>query len=603
MKNSFFYQIVKYTYAQQGIEAMRIQEKHRILEVGVGGQSTLEKFLPNDIITFIDVESLDEVLDDNTLFSNSEADIMYEDGYFDFIVVLDALEYIETDKRLNFIKIINSMAKIGVILSAFHYSENELFENELLKFFYEVCGMAYPHWADGHKDCTFLSKEDIATLIKNAGVDSRHVLSYCGLNRELLIKMSIMEVVASKIHERSDCSNVMDSDYIHTFLCQNIGLQEEDSLKTYAIWTKDDSVERAKKHFCKDCDTAQKAIDIFEKKYMKLIELGLNLYHFNDMKKAAKRNIKLNVVLVTYNQAKFIRKTLETILMQQTLFDYNIIVADDCSTDDTVSIIKQIEKQTAVPFIYLSNNHNLGIMQNYKRAFESCDAEYVAIMEGDDLWTDKLRLQKHVDFLEEHHECAMTFNRYVVKNFEEGTIATQPQFANIEDTKNYKYIDGHDLAYTNYIGNFSTCVYRNSVLKSLPEQMYSMKGYDWLTNIMVSKMGYIGCLIQPMSIYRVHSSGTWSKQSDKEKILAIIEAIDIYDEYTNREFSKEFSSHKLRLQTQLRLGRINKIKLLIKYMIKGCYKLSSYLPTIFTCIIKLIMPPIINDIVSETCER
>ena len=70
MKNSFFYQIVKYTYAQQGIEAMRIQEKHRILEVGVGGQSTLEKFLPNDIITFIDVESLDEVLDDNTLFSN-----------------------------------------------------------------------------------------------------------------------------------------------------------------------------------------------------------------------------------------------------------------------------------------------------------------------------------------------------------------------------------------------------------------------------------------------------------------------------------------------------------------------------------------------------
>ena len=88
--------------------------------------------------------------------------------------------------------------------------------------------MAYPHWADEHKDCTFLSKEDIATLIKNAGVDSRHVLSYCGLNRELLIKMSIMEVVASKIHERSDCSNVMDSDYIHTFLCQNIGLQEED---------------------------------------------------------------------------------------------------------------------------------------------------------------------------------------------------------------------------------------------------------------------------------------------------------------------------------------------------------------------------------------
>lgn len=312
------------------------------------------------------------------------------------------------------------------------------------------------------------------------------------------------------------------------------------------------------------------------------------------------KKIKLNVLLVCYNQEKFIEDTLKSILEQETNFCFNIVVADDCSTDGTISIIKSLEKQTDVPFIYLPNSRNLGIMPNYKRAFAACNAEYIAIMEGDDLWTDKRRLQKHVEFLEAHTECVMSFNRFVVKNFEEGTAVTQPRYAASEEMQYFKYISGHDLAYSNLIGNFSTSVYRASALKMLPEGMYDIKGYDWLTNLMVSRMGYIGCLIQPMSIYRIHSNGMWSGQSEKERLLSIIELIDVYNEYTKREFSDGFAAHRARLLSQLAALEMpvtveEDTKQHIKSRMKKLYRFSTYLPPVFIQVIKLFIPKALQE--------
>lgn len=601
MKDIFFHQIVKYTYAKQGIEAMRTQEKHRILEIGADSCSNLGEYLPDDTIMYLDVTSLDMAQADAGSYKE---DILYEDEYFDFVVILDALESVKEDKRLDFIKTINRIAKIGIILSSLNCFVNDSFEGELLKYFYKLSGQPMPLWFDKHKDYPHLDKDAIVMLLEKAEVNDNCILSYYGIKRDLLIKISLLEIMASQTEACSNFFDIMDSDYLHSILYQDIGLPADLSARIYVIWTKNNSIGKAKKQFCQDSQSMRKAIDSFEEKHLELMKWGLiNLDYFKKIGNTKFGKKKLNVVLVTYNQAKFIRQTLESVLNQQTVFNYNIIVADDCSTDDTVSIIKQMEQQTEIPFVYLPNDHNLGIMQNYKRAFEVCDAEYIAIMEGDDLWTDKLRLQKHIYFLDGHWECAMSFNQYVVKNFEEGTAFIQPKFPDSKDKKYFKYLDGHDLAYTNYIGNFSTCVYRSSVLKSLPEQMFSMKGYDWLTNIMVSRMGYVACLIQPMSIYRVHSHGTWSSQNDKEKNLAIIEAIEIYDEYTDKEFTSEFAAHKLRLRMQLQTGKLYKIKAIIKNVIRGCYKISFYLPSIFVHIIKLLMPPVILDIVSETCER
>lgn len=288
---------------------------------------------------------------------------------------------------------------------------------------------------------------------------------------------------------------------------------------------------------------------------------------------------KVNVILITYNHSTFVEKALRSILEQITDFKYNIIVADDCSQDDTVEIIKNIEKETDVEFVYLPNNKNLGIMKNYKRAFEACNGKYVAILEGDDFWTNAYRLQKMVDFLDAHYECSMAFSRYKVMNFEKGKAHVQPMYGAEDIAFSYKYVTGHDLAYDNLIGNFSTCVYRKECLAALPKEIYDMRCYDWLLNILMSRMGPIVCLMQVMSVYRIHEKGVWSGQDRLEQLQDLVALIDNYNEYTEYEFTEGFTAHKERLLEMIRLETVKdnlpevvtkdgKLKSIIKKVLK-----------------------------------
>ena len=123
--------------------------------------------------------------------------------------------------------------------------------------------------------------------------------------------------------------------------------------------------------------------------------------------------MKLNIVLITYNQAQYIAQALDGLIMQRLDSDVEVlvIVADDASTDDTLAIIRTYEAQSPFPFIYLPQEVNMGHVLNYKRAFAACTGDYVAILEGDDWWCNPYHLQKHLDFLDEHHECVLSANR------------------------------------------------------------------------------------------------------------------------------------------------------------------------------------------------
>lgn len=653
MINNIFHQVVRYDYAQRVINAMRTEKKHTILEVGAGAHGNLAKYLPQDEILFLDIDLPSEVLKDRRFVIGDATDLVYEDEAFDFVIALDVIEHIPIEKRLAFIENISRVAKKGVILSAPFDDESEDVD-QVLKSFYHISQVEPPIWVDEHITCKLPTEKSINELIYAQGVDQDHLAVFYGVKKSLMEKMLIMECAASKYPQLEALFNIVNEDYVKRIMSKDIFLQKTEAIKLYAVWSKETTADDVKaslimEQYNPDYDMLAKV----EKQYTDLMQIALqlvadkqaieedifinikndilgqiNLRHNaldtcvstvaseqkemlrqllrnvervdrqqNDILEMIRGNdeVKLNVILITYNHEQFIRETLETILSQKTSFKFNIIVADDCSTDNTVEIIREVEKTTDIPFVFLTNDKNLGIMQNYKRAFAHCNASYVAIMEGDDLWTDNLRLEKHVDFLDAHCECSMTFNRYIVKNFEEGTTRLQPVFSQQEEALYFRYVNGHDLAYNNLIGNFSTCVYRASALKALPEQLYSMKAYDWLTNILISRMGVIGCLMQPMSIYRIHSKGVWSSQSQDEQIKSMIEAIEIYDEYTEYEFTGGFTAHKNRLCANLMVAEIPvKITCLERILKKIC-KIKNYVPPIFIYVIKLLVPNIILE--------
>src|SRR5437879_4589544 len=123
-------------------------------------------------------------------------------------------------------------------------------------------------------------------------------------------------------------------------------------------------------------------------------------------------NPAFSVLLVTYNHAKYVAQALDSILMQRPDFDFEIVVADDCSSDLTTSIIKEYEKQYSQLRVLPPDNH-LGISRNYQRGFAACRGEYIAVLEGDDYWISPRKLQAMSAFLNRNPHCSFCFHRII----------------------------------------------------------------------------------------------------------------------------------------------------------------------------------------------
>ena len=124
----------------------------------------------------------------------------------------------------------------------------------------------------------------------------------------------------------------------------------------------------------------------------------------------------VSVCVMSYNLEDYIGEALDSILMQQVNFKYNIIVSDDCSTDNTRKILQHYSHKYPDQIILLLQKKNLGVVSNFVEALKSCKGKYIALLDGDDYWTDPLKLQKQVDFLESNKEYSMVFNNVEFRN-------------------------------------------------------------------------------------------------------------------------------------------------------------------------------------------
>jgi glycosyltransferase involved in cell wall biosynthesis len=249
---------------------------------------------------------------------------------------------------------------------------------------------------------------------------------------------------------------------------------------------------------------------------------------------------KLSVLLVTYNHEKYIRQALDSVLMQKTDFDFEIVVADDHSHDSTIAIIEEYQASNHDTRV-LPSERNVGITRNYQRGFGACRGEYIAVLEGDDFWISTTKLKSLVAFLEQHPECAFCFHRFLIHDEASGRFSTHPP---LEIGTEFALFTAAQLASDNLIGNFSVCVYRRELIARLDPALFEMKVYDWMFNIMVAQEGMIGYIPEIMSIYRAHASGAWSGKTLAEHMPELLEVVDDYNKYLNFKFDSEFQVFK-----------------------------------------------------------
>ena len=124
-------------------------------------------------------------------------------------------------------------------------------------------------------------------------------------------------------------------------------------------------------------------------------------------------SVKLSVIVFAYKHEKYIQKCLDSVLMQKTDFEYEIVVADDCSADATVKIV---EKEYGDKVKVLKRKNNLGLCKNMCEALMGAQGKYIFECAGDDYLVSDTVFQKHVDFLESHEDFFSVFNWMIFRN-------------------------------------------------------------------------------------------------------------------------------------------------------------------------------------------
>lgn len=212
--------------------------------------------------------------------------------------------------------------------------------------------------------------------------------------------------------------------------------------------------------------------------------------------------IVMSVIILTYNHEAYIVQALDSVLMQKTDFPFEIIVGDDCSTDGTQRILKEYNRRHPGAVKLILRKRNLGVMKNSFLTAHRALGEYMIVLEGDDYWTSRDKLQKQVDFLRKnpmYSGCShkfQTVDRY-------GKVYEDRDFER-QYTKKEVY-DGREFEAGVLAGHTSTLTYKNIFKSNQLRDLfckYKFKSGDWIVNLILLSQGNIYCMEDVMSHYR-----------------------------------------------------------------------------------------------------
>jgi glycosyltransferase involved in cell wall biosynthesis len=225
-----------------------------------------------------------------------------------------------------------------------------------------------------------------------------------------------------------------------------------------------------------------------------------------------------------FNHKDFIRDSIESILMQETNFKVEIIIHDDASTDGTKEIV--CEYQQSYPHLFknvlqVENQWSQG-KSVMDPLFEKPRGKYIALTHGDDYWTDPLKLQKQVDFLEKNDDFSFSFHRSYILT--EGS--SKLSLSNLNTSLSEVTYTITDLAKGNFIYT-GTVVFRNKLFDKIPDWFNDSPIGDYPLHMLNAKHGKIKYFPEIMAVYRKHAGGVWSLQGKRKNFHDLSKTLDL----------------------------------------------------------------------------
>ena len=262
----------------------------------------------------------------------------------------------------------------------------------------------------------------------------------------------------------------------------------------------------------------------------------------------------VTVLMITYAHEDYIEEALRGVFMQKTDFPVEFIIANDHSPDQTDHKIKKLlpEAPDTIQVHYILREKNLGMKENFIQALLSAKGKYIAVCEGDDYWTDPLKLQKQVDYMEKDASINFLFHA-CNRLMPDGKVEPYPtnkifRKTGIIDKQKFLSKGG---------GSFATpsLMLRTSMLhdRSL-DALYPLVNLDVLIAILAIKNGQVAFLNEVMAMYRVDAKGSWSAGLDFNKQLetnaSSFKALEKFNEITKYRYVKYINPLKDQLHLQ-----------------------------------------------------
>lgn len=222
--------------------------------------------------------------------------------------------------------------------------------------------------------------------------------------------------------------------------------------------------------------------------------------------------------MITYNHAKYVRQAIDSVFDQAADFPIQLVVGDDASSDETQKHVASYASTSSVQYVPILRSKNLGMLPNFVDTLGRCEGEYIALLEGDDYWSDRSKLQKQVDFLDANPDFSICFHPVKIQT-EDGAIKS-------DDGQTLRDVsDIYDLARGNFMHTCSV-VFRARLFESFPASFFKSTVGDYFLHMLNAQYGKIKRLPDLMGVYRVHSGGVWSMQPNMDlKILTYLEAM------------------------------------------------------------------------------
>lgn len=243
-----------------------------------------------------------------------------------------------------------------------------------------------------------------------------------------------------------------------------------------------------------------------------------------------KDDILVSVDVITYNHELYIAQCLDGILNQKTNFNFEILIHDDASTDQTASIIREYQKRyphIIKPIIQVENQYKKGITTTSEHFnFPRAKGKYIAMCEGDDFWIDPYKLQKQIDILESHPEYSIIFHEAVIYN------DTNREYSGIYSKLENRVYTADEI-FCNWIAPTASFCFRKSNIDYSIATDKAILNSDIIIMLMALSKGKAYGLSEKMSAYRIHEGGvTWNPNTRIDRIKKSI----IHNLYIKKKF-------------------------------------------------------------------